>query len=128
MTLLSHIPALIRMTLIFVLVLYGIRKKLSLGNAFMVGSVAMSIVFAMPLGSTVTSVFLSIVYPKTLSLALVVSLILVLSSSMETTGQMQRMLAGFRGLVKSPRLNLVIFPALIGLLPMPGGAVFQPPW
>ena len=127
MMVLNNVPALIRMTLIFALVLFGIRKKLSLGNAFMLGAVAMSIIFFMPIGDTVRSIFLSIIYPKTLSLALVVSLILVLSSSMESTGQMQRLLAQFRGLVKSPRLNLVIFPALIGLLPMPGGAVFSAP-
>jgi integral membrane protein (TIGR00529 family) len=127
MTFFDSIPALVRMTLIFVLVLYGIRKKLSLGNAFMLGAIALSIVFAMPVVAMIKSIFFSMVYPKTLSLALVVSLILVLSSSMESTGQMQRLLGRFRGLVRSPRLNLVIFPALIGLLPMPGGAVFSAP-
>jgi len=40
---------------------------------------------------------------------------------------MQRLLASFQGLVSNPRLNLTIFPALIGLLPMPGGAVFSAP-
>jgi integral membrane protein (TIGR00529 family) len=46
---------------------------------------------------------------------------------MELAGQMQRMLKNFKGLIASPGLNLVIFPALIGLLPMPGGAVFSAP-
>jgi integral membrane protein (TIGR00529 family) len=46
---------------------------------------------------------------------------------MESIGQMQRLLARFKGLVSKPALNLVIFPALIGLLPMPGGAVFSAP-
>jgi integral membrane protein (TIGR00529 family) len=46
---------------------------------------------------------------------------------MELAGQMQRMLKNFQGLVASPRLNLIIFPALIGLLPMPGGAIFSAP-
>jgi integral membrane protein (TIGR00529 family) len=65
--------------------------------------------------------------PKTLSITVIVSLIMVLSSSMELAGQMQRMLKNFRGLISSPRLNLIVFPALIGLLPMPGGAVFSAP-
>jgi integral membrane protein (TIGR00529 family) len=77
--------------------------------------------------ATIASIFASITDPKTLSIAVVVSLILVLSSSMELAGQMQRMLKNFQGLIASPRLNLVIFPALIGLLPMPGGAVFSAP-
>ena len=127
MTFFDNIPALFRMTLIFIIVLYAIRKELSLGNAFMIGSIVMSLFFPMPVLETIKSMILSVIYPKTLSLAIVISLILVLSGSMEVTGQMQRMLSCFRGLVKSPKLNLVIFPAMIGLLPMPGGAVFSAP-
>ncbi|MFO7964937.1 MAG: DUF401 family protein [Desulfobacterales bacterium] len=127
MTFLDHIPALVRMTLVFMLVLYAIRKNLSLGNAFMIGAVVLSLFFAMPVTDTLGSILNAVVYPKTLSLAIVVSLILVLSSSMEITGRMKRLLDRFRGLIAAPRLNLIIFPALIGLLPMPGGAVFSAP-
>jgi integral membrane protein (TIGR00529 family) len=73
------------------------------------------------------SMLASVTDPKTLSIAVIVSLILVLSTSMELAGQMQRMLKNFQGLISSPRLNLIVFPALIGLLPMPGGAVFSAP-
>jgi integral membrane protein (TIGR00529 family) len=113
--------------MIFFLVLICIRKKLSLGNAFLLGSLFLSILFGLNPLVTITSIFASITDPKTLSIAVVVSLILVLSSSMELAGQMQRMLKNFKGLIASPGLNLVIFPALIGLLPMPGGAVFSAP-
>jgi len=127
MTLLEHIPAIIKMIMVFFLVLVCIRKKLSLGNAFLLGTLFLSLLFGMKPQATLASIFASITDPKTLSIAVVVSLILVLSSSMELAGQMQRMLKNFQGLVASPRLNLVIFPALIGLLPMPGGAVFSAP-
>jgi hypothetical protein len=127
MTLLEHIPAIVKMVMIFFLVLICIRKKLSLGNAFLLGTLFLSLLFGLKPQATLTSIFASITDPKTLSIAVVVSLILVLSSSMELAGQMQRMLKNFQGLVASPRLNLVIFPALIGLLPMPGGAVFSAP-
>jgi hypothetical protein len=73
------------------------------------------------------SMVASILDPKTVSIAGIVSLILILSNSMEIAGQMQRLLNSFRGLVSSPRLNLAILPALIGLLPMPGGAAFSAP-
>jgi integral membrane protein (TIGR00529 family) len=127
MTLLEHIPAIVKMVMIFFLVLICIRKKLSLGNAFFLGTLFLSLLFGLKPQATLMSIFASITDPKTLSIAVVVSLILVLSSSMELAGQMQRMLKNFQGLVASPRLNLVIFPALIGLLPMPGGAVFSAP-
>jgi integral membrane protein (TIGR00529 family) len=66
-------------------------------------------------------------HPKTLSLAAVVSLILILSHSLEAVGQMQRLLDRFQGLIRIQAINIVIFPALIGLLPMPGGAIFSAP-
>jgi uncharacterized protein len=127
MAVFGHIPALIRMALVFLLVLYALRKKMSLGNSFMLGAAAMAFLFDMTLRAALKSTVYALIYPKTLSLALVVSLILVLSNSMETTGQMKRLLSGFRGMIANPRLNLVVFPALIGLLPMPGGAVFSAP-
>ena len=40
---------------------------------------------------------------------------------------MQRLLEHFQGLLRNAGLNLVVFPALIGLLPMPGGAIFSAP-
>lgn len=127
MTVFAHIPAILKIIIVFILVVICIRKKLSLGNAFMLGAVSLSILFSLKPQAMLKSMILSVIDPKTLSIAVIVSLILILSNSMETAGQMQRLLEKFQGLVLSPRLNLVIFPALIGLLPMPGGAVFSAP-
>jgi integral membrane protein (TIGR00529 family) len=122
-----HISAIIRISLIFVFVLICIRKKLSLGNAFLIGALLLGILFGLGPKAMVKTALESIIYPKTVFLAIIVSLILVLSSSMEKAGQMRRLLANFQGLVSNPRIKLVVFPALIGLLPMPGGAVFSAP-
>ena len=127
MTMLNQIPTLIRVAIVFVLILIAIRKRLSLGNAFLLGAIALGILFEENLWTIAVSVTGSLLDPKTAFLALIVCLILILSNSMEKAGQMQRLLTSFRGLVSSPRLNLTIFPALIGLLPMPGGAVFSAP-
>ncbi|MFH1980959.1 MAG: DUF401 family protein [Pseudomonadota bacterium] len=124
---LETIPAVVRVFLIFGLILTLIRFKLSLGNAFVIGAAVLGMVFGMTPGAVIVAAGSALVDPKTLSLSLVVSLILVLSHSLEKTGQMGRLLERFAGLIKSPRLNIVIFPALIGLLPMPGGAIFSAP-
>ncbi len=127
MLIIDQIPAIIRVLMVFFLVLICIRKKLSLGNAFMLGAIFLSVLFGLKPVMMLKSMVASVLDPKTLSIAFIVSLILVLSSSMELAGQMQRLLEKFHGLVSSPRLNLVVFPALIGLLPMPGGAAFSAP-
>jgi integral membrane protein (TIGR00529 family) len=127
MSIIMNIPAIVRILIVFVFVLIAIRKKLSLGNAFILGAVLTGVLFGLKPDAMFYSVVGSVVMPKTLSLAVVVTLILVLSSSLELGGHMERLLNNFRGLVSNPRLNLAIFPALIGLLPMPGGAVFSAP-
>jgi integral membrane protein (TIGR00529 family) len=127
MSIVEHIPAIVRVIMVFILVLISIRKKLSLGNAFILGAIFLSALFGLKPLAMLKSMVASILDPKTLSIAGIVSLILILSNSMEIAGQMQRLLGSFRGLVSSPRLNLAILPALIGLLPMPGGAAFSAP-
>lgn len=127
MSIVEHIPAIVRVMMVFVLMLICIRKNISLGNVFLVGAICLSALFGFKPLAMLKSMVTSILDPKTLSIAGIVSLILILSSSMEMAGQMQRLLEKFRGLISSPRLNLAIFPALIGLLPMPGGAAFSAP-
>jgi len=127
MSIILQVPAIIKLLLVFALVLVAIRRKISLGNSFLLGAVALGLIFGLGPASMMTSMFSSVVYPKTLMLSVIVSLILVLSNSMQSSGHMRKLLRSFQGLVTNPRLNLIIFPALIGLLPMPGGAVFSAP-
>ncbi len=121
------LPAIVRILLVFAAVLASLRFRLSLWIAFFSGSLLLGVLFGMGPGEIAGSCIASLVHPKTLSLAAVVCLILVLSYSMERSGQMKRLLDSFQGLIGSPSVNLVTFPALIGLLPMPGGAVFSAP-
>jgi len=127
MSLILTLPAIVRVTLVFTVILILIRRKVSLGTSFLVGTVLLGIGFGLRPGAIGTSLFSTITDGKTLSLAAIVSLILVLSSSMEEAGQMERLLSTFQGLISRPLFNLIIFPALIGLLPMPGGAIFSAP-
>ncbi len=127
LALLDTIPAVARILIVFALILFLMKRRWSLGNAFLTGSVSLGLIFGMSPLPIVRAIVLALLDPKTLSLAGVVSLILVLSHSLEKSGQMARLLENYKGLVRRPRLNLVIFPALIGLLPMPGGAIFSAP-
>jgi uncharacterized protein len=127
MSFLSAIPAVIRIFIVFAVIVVSIRRKLALGNCFSLGAFILGILFAMDPVSIFKSAVIALSDPKTLSLSAVVSLILVLSHSLEAAGQMQRLLDRFQGLIRIPAINIVIFPALIGLLPMPGGAIFSAP-
>ena len=97
------IPAIVRIMVIFVLVLLAIKRNWSLGNAFLCGSIALGVVFGMGPLAIVRSIGGALAHPKTMSLAVVVSLILVLSHTLEKSGQMARLLDGFKGLIRKPK-------------------------
>ena len=123
----ESIPAVVRILMVFILILMAIKRKWLLGNAFLGGSLVMGVMFAMTPASAGQSLMMALIHPKTLCLSVVVGLILVLSHSLERSGQMARLLDAFKGLVRRPKISLIIFPVLIGLLPMPGGAIFSAP-
>jgi len=124
---LFNISPLVKLALIFVLIIVLIRQKLSLGAALTIGAIILGLWFHLSPFKVCISVIDSLTSIETIILFLVITLILVLSHSLETSGQMRRLLDSFGGISQNTRLNLVLFPAIIGLLPMPGGAVFSAP-
>lgn len=127
MSFLTTIPTFIRILIVFAVILVSIHRKLALGHCFSLGAFVLGILFGMAPLAILRSVGIALSHPKTLSLAVVVSLILVLSHSLEAAGQMQRLLDRFQGLIRIQAISIIVFPALIGLLPMPGGAIFSAP-
>ena len=117
----------LKVSVVFALILLLIRKKFQLGTAMLVGAITLGLWCRMSIGELSYSIATTMLDLKTILLSLVVVLILILSRSLECFEQMKRLLSSFKGLVSNDRFNLVLFPALIGLLPMPGGAIFSAP-
>ncbi|WP_319467947.1 DUF401 family protein [uncultured Pseudodesulfovibrio sp.] len=111
----------------FALMLAGIRFRLGIGLSILIGGFAMGLMFGMGPVSFAQTGGMALMQEKFLFLAAIVGLILVLSDAMERSGQSRRLMGALSGYLTSPRLRLVFFPALIGLLPMPGGAIFSAP-
>jgi hypothetical protein len=65
--------------------------------------------------------------PENYLLLLVILLLLFFTEALDKTGRMKRTINALEEWLKSPRLLLAGFPALVGLLPMPGGALFSAP-
>lgn len=122
-----NVPVILKLLTVFAVILFLMRKGLSLGTALLAGSVLAGLWCRMSLWQIAQSMGLALIQSKTIIMNILVTLILILSYSMERLGQMKRMLTAFLGLIKNPKFNLIVFPALIGLLPMPGGAIFSAP-
>lgn len=122
----AFIP-IVKMAGVFVLVLVLLRMSLQIGIALGVAAGVIGLAFSMSPVDILGAAFRSLTHEKTLVLVSVVTLILILSSSMERLGQMEELLGRFRKWASGSRWGMVMFPALIGLLPMPGGAYFSAP-
>jgi integral membrane protein (TIGR00529 family) len=122
----------------FAAIVFMVRKKIDLGTAMVIGAISLALLsgagqLLFDSGKVITpGGFLSVTWeeissPSTLKLVGVIVLVLILSHCLETTGQINRILRSFQSLVGDARLVLISLPALIGLLPMPGGAIFSAP-
>ncbi|WP_147820923.1 DUF401 family protein [Salidesulfovibrio onnuriiensis] len=111
----------------FSVMLAGIRFKIGLGLSILLGSLALGFMFGLGPLQWAEAGAVALVQEKFLLLAAIVGLILILSDALERSGQSRRLMDAISGYLKSPRLRLAFFPALIGLLPMPGGAIFSAP-
>lgn len=111
----------------FALMLIGIRNRLGLALSILLGGAVMGLIFGLDLVRLVQVSAVAATRAQFLLLAAIVGLILILSDAQERSGQSRRLMDAVSGYLTSPRLRLIFFPALIGLLPMPGGAVFSAP-
>ena len=111
----------------FAVMLVGMRFRLSLGLSILLGGVLLGVVFGVSPVGIVQAAGQALVGQKFLFLVAIVGLILMLSDALERSGQSRRLMDALSGYLTSPRLRLIFFPALIGLLPMPGGAIFSAP-
>ncbi len=107
--------------LAIILLLLVSRRDLALGMAL--ATVALAI-FTHSFGSFGAALWATISDPSVLLLALVVGIIPLIGGVMEASGQMDRLVANLRIGV---RPFLALGPGLLGMLPMPGGALLSAP-
>jgi len=120
-------PALLKITIIFALMLAAIRWRVPIGVSLLGGAVLLGVFFQYPAGDIGHALVRHSIEADTINLLFLVILILGLSEAMNVCGQLERIVDSVSALVRGKRQALVALPALIGLLPMPGGAVFSAP-
>lgn len=118
---------LLKVGLVFALMLAGIRYKLGIGPSILAGSLVLGLIFGLGPVDWLITAFSALADTQFLLLLIIIEAIMILSHLLETSGQSQRIMHTLSRHLRWPRLRLAFFPALIGLLPMPGGAVFSAP-
>ncbi len=120
-------PALLYTLGAFGLILILARLKLPLSAAISVGAVAIGALFGMGAGGIAHAVLDGVVSPGTIALAVIIAVLIALSEIMRASGQLERIVSLARAFLRRPAVAMAALPALIGLLPMPGGALFSAP-
>jgi integral membrane protein (TIGR00529 family) len=118
---------LLRLLTVFALMVLGLRLRLGLGLSVLIGSLVLAYWCDMSAWQWLTAGLGVFRDPPTVLVWCVLSFILALSSLMERSGQVERFMIALSHHIKSSKVRMVFFPMLIGLLPMPGGAVFSAP-
>ncbi|MEA3355971.1 MAG: DUF401 family protein [Candidatus Bipolaricaulota bacterium] len=103
------------------LLLYLSRRSLPLGMAAAALSLA---AFTLSPGEFLNALYVTFTDPSVILLTIIVGLIPMIGGALETSGQMDRLVANMRIGV---RPFMALAPALLGLLPMPGGALLSAP-
>ncbi len=111
----------------FLLILVLARIKVPLSLSILAGAVAIGAFFGLGPGQISLAALGGVIRPGTIALAIITMLLLAISETMRAAGQMERIVSLAKAFFRRPAVTMAALPALIGLLPMPGGALFSAP-
>lgn len=120
----------------FIFIIYFIRRKFNFGLSLFIGSIILS-VFSLEstrpieiiykiIDVSIYSIDSNEFYSETLELAILMTLIFVLAKTMQETKAINKLIYSLRTIFAKGGI-LGILPAIYGLMPVPGGALFSAP-
>jgi len=112
---------------LFIFLVLLIRRKMAVEWALLLGCIVIGILFLVPPLEFLRESMKGWLNAECLSLAATVYFITVLGEFMNRTGLMSRMMKALEDLTRDGRYVAAISAALIGLMPMPGGALLSAP-
>jgi len=118
---------LIKIGLVFFMILVFMFKKVNLWISLLSATVVMGLLFRLSVTKIAIDLLSSVWDEKTLLLVGALVAILFFSNLLKETGRMNEILEGFRNIFKDVRVVIALLPAIIGLMPMVGGALVSAP-
>jgi len=127
---------LIGVVVAFILIIILIRRKFDFGVSLILGALVVGFFSLQTIGlvdirnafidATIYSVDKSEIYTETIELAILLTLIYALAKCMQETGAIKKLIDSLRTIfTKSGGIGVI--PAVYGLMPVPGGALFSAP-
>ncbi|TET18523.1 MAG: DUF401 family protein [Candidatus Cloacimonadota bacterium] len=113
--------------IVVIVIVVLIKFRLDIGAVLFIGSVLTSVLFRIGFKGFFVTLFKTVISSDTLTLVGTVMLIMYFGALLEKRGDLSRMVDALRSLIQDSRLTMVIPSTIMGLLPMPGGALISAP-
>ena len=109
-----------------VIVLSLVAKRVNYGTALLIGSIILAIFSSLSLQNLIAVLMRTLTDYTTWNLVIITALISIFAFSMTETGMTEKLIENMR-IIFPRRAILAILPALMGTLPMAGGALMSAP-
>ena len=127
---------LIGVIIAFVIIIFLIRKKINFGLSLIIGSIIVAIfsLSSIPFINIPKAYLKALIYDydnsvfnfETIELALLLTIIYILAKAMQETGAIKKAIESLQTIFYKGG-TLGVIPAIYGLMPIPGGALFSAP-
>jgi len=117
----------IKLLVVIAVIIFLIRRKWKLEYIMLLASLLIGIFFDLSPIQIGKNIVLALVEPMTLRLIGIIVLVYFLSGVLRKIESLKDLVDSLQQLVKDYRLILAFIPALLGLIPMPAGAMFSAP-
>ncbi|MCK4385838.1 MAG: DUF401 family protein [candidate division Zixibacteria bacterium] len=118
---------LLKLSLILFLLIFLIKKKVPVGISLFSGGILVGLLFGMSVSRILKESVFAAVDGETLHLLLLVILIVFFGNLLRLIENLRDLTKALENLVKNTKVVLMMLPAVIGFLPMPGGALVSAP-
>lgn len=113
--------------LVLAFIVWLLRRKVSMTTVMPIGAGLLALLYLLPLPRLGQAVWQALAAPKSLEMTATLALTMVMEHILRTTGMLKKMVSSLSTALTDQRVVMASLPAMIGMLPSPGGAVFSAP-
>lgn len=117
----------LKIVLIMAGIMVLIRLRVALSRTLFASALVLALLFGLPAGEVLDGVSAAFLSIENLKLVLALQLVLLFSAVLKENGSMARAIAALSRVLRDARYTVAIIPAVVGLLPVVGGAMLSAP-
>ncbi|BBA69547.1 DUF401 family protein [Geobacter sulfurreducens] len=118
---------LLRTLAVLVVVVILLRRKMHLGLVMLIGAAILALLYLTPPLDFLAGAWVALVSPSSLEMTATLIFTMIMENILRSTGTLKRMVESLSEVFPDARFVMASMPAMIGMLPSPGGAVFSAP-